>query len=140
MYKRQGDITAALNPKKINRVVFCSGKVYYDLLEQKEQKQLSNVAIIRVEQLYPFPVEPIKKQLQLYGQAEVVWCQEEPKNMGAWSFVAPLFEELLLQQKHRSTRAFYAGRAAAASPATGSMKRHELEQAQLVNIALTGKE
>ena len=135
-----GDMTAALNPKKINRVVFCSGKVYYDLLEQKEQKQLSNVAIIRVEQLYPFPVEPIKKQLQLYGQAEVVWCQEEPKNMGAWSFVAPLFEELLLQQKHRSTRAFYAGRTAAASPATGSMKRHELEQAQLVNIALTGKE
>lgn len=135
-----GDNGAGLNPKNITRIIFCSGKVYYDLLDQKVKNQLSNVAIIRVEQLYPFPSEPIKKVLQLYGQAEVIWCQEEPKNMGAWGFVGPLFEEILLQQKHRSMRAFYVGRAASASTATGSLKRHIQEQTQLVNMALTGKE
>ncbi len=134
------DNLATANLKKINRVVFCSGKVYYDLLEQRDKKQLTNVAIIRVEQLYPFPIESIKKELQQFSHADIVWCQEEPKNMGAWFFIAPIIEEVLMGIRHRQNRLIYAGRSAAASPATGLAKRHEAEQTQLLNLALTGKE
>ncbi len=117
----------------IDRVVFCSGKVYYDLLKHQNEKGISNVAIVRVEQLYPFPDHDVNETLKSYPNAKsIVWCQEEPKNMGAWSFVAPrIFSELQVGQ-----HLHYAGRAASASPATGSAKVHAVEQERLVIQAL----
>jgi 2-oxoglutarate dehydrogenase E1 component len=117
----------------IDRVVFCSGKVYYDLLKHQQEKGFRNVALVRVEQLYPFPDHDVNETLKRYPNAKsVVWCQEEPKNMGAWSFVAPrIFSELQPGQ-----HLHFAGRAASASPATGSAKVHAVEQERLVIQAI----
>jgi 2-oxoglutarate dehydrogenase E1 component len=122
---------------KVRRVVLCSGKVYYDLLEEREKRGLKDVALIRVEQLYPFPKRTMEKELQRYTNAEVVWCQEEPKNMGAWWFIEHRIEDALSAVKVAARRPRYVGRPEAASPATGLYKRHNLEQMKLVDEALT---
>ncbi|MFA7276579.1 MAG: 2-oxoglutarate dehydrogenase E1 component [Pseudobdellovibrionaceae bacterium] len=124
-------------PKDMKRIVLCSGKVYYDLFEEREKRGINNVMILRLEQLYPFPAKALAEELAQYGHAEIVWCQEEPKNQGAWSFVNPEIEEVLALAKFKNTRARYVGRMAAAAPATGYMKRHAEEQAKLVDEALT---
>jgi 2-oxoglutarate dehydrogenase E1 component len=121
----------------IKRVVLCSGKVYYDLLEARDERKLNDdVVIIRLEQLYPFPAQSLADDLGRFKQAEVVWCQEEPANMGAWFFVAPLIEEVM-DKLRMSGRPRYVGRAAAASPATGLASRHAKEQAKLIDEALS---
>ncbi|MBC8041862.1 MAG: multifunctional oxoglutarate decarboxylase/oxoglutarate dehydrogenase thiamine pyrophosphate-binding subunit/dihydrolipoyllysine-residue succinyltransferase subunit [Rhizobacter sp.] len=119
--------------ENVRRVVMCSGKVYYDLLKGRREKGVKDVAILRLEQLYPYPKKRIIEHLSKYGGAgEICWTQEEPKNMGGWSFIAPLLvEELQSGQKLR-----YIGRAASASPATGSAKTHEREQQAIVSEAL----
>lgn len=122
---------------KIKRVVLCTGKVYYDLLQERRDRGIEDVYIMRLEQLYPFPVEELAKELAPFKNAEVIWCQEEPKNQGAWTFVDPLIEEVLAQVKTKSGRAKYVGRVAAAAPATGIASRHAAEQAKLVDEALT---
>jgi 2-oxoglutarate dehydrogenase E1 component len=122
---------------KVRRVVLCSGKVYYDLLEEREKRGLKDVALIRVEQLYPFPKRTMEKELQRYTNAEVVWCQEEPRNMGAWTFVEHRIEDALTAVRVAAKRPRYVGRPEAASPATGLYKRHNLEQMKLVDEALT---
>ncbi len=123
--------------KDIKRVVLCSGKVYYDLYEERRKRGIKNVAILRVEQLYPFPSKALAKELEQFPNADVVWCQEEPRNMGSWFFVNEKIEELLTESKHKAGRAKYAGRKEAASPATGLHKRHVDEQAKLVDEALS---
>ncbi len=128
---------AKQDPAKVRRVVLCTGKVYYDLLQAREDKNVDDVAIIRVEQLYPWPKETLAKELAKYKNAEVVWCQEEPANMGAWTFVDRRIEYALEGLDVKSKRPIYAGRATAASPATGLMKTHVKEQNQLVEWALT---
>ncbi len=121
----------------VERLVLCTGKVAYDLMEARNTAGDKATAIIRVEQLYPFPGEPLVKRLQRMPRlADVVWAQEEPKNNGAWSFVEPLIEQCLGDAGMAVARPRYAGRAAAASPATGLMKRHQMEQAALVAEAL----
>ncbi|HEX6980765.1 MAG TPA: 2-oxoglutarate dehydrogenase E1 component [Alphaproteobacteria bacterium] len=122
---------------KIRRVVLCTGKVYYDLLEEREKRGIKDIALIRIEQLYPFPKRSVEKELARYKKAEVVWCQEEPKNMGAWFFVEPRIEEALDAAKVAARRPRYVGRPEAAAPATGLYKRHLQEQAKLVDEALT---
>lgn len=112
---------------QIRRVVLCSGKVYYDLYEERERRGVDDVYLIRVEQLYPFPMRSLAAALSRFVNAEIVWCQEEPKNMGAWSFVAPYIEAVMEQVQAKHKRVRYVGRAAAASPATGLMSKH-LEQ------------
>jgi 2-oxoglutarate dehydrogenase E1 component len=124
--------------KDIKRVVLTSGKVYYDLFEAREAQGINDVAIIRVEQYYPFPERELKEELKRYPNAEVVWCQEEPKNMGAWSFINPLIAEVV-ESLDRNVRVLYAGRKAAASPAAGYLKIHTREQQELVAEALTVK-
>jgi 2-oxoglutarate dehydrogenase E1 component len=109
---------------KIRRVVICSGKVYYDLYDEREKRGIDDVYLLRVEQLYPFPIKALLKELSRFKTAEVVWCQEEPKNMGAWSFVEPYLEWVLGQLGGKSRRARYAGRAASAATATGLMSKH----------------
>ena len=124
---------------KVRRVVLCTGKVYYDLLQARQDQGIGDVAIIRMEQMYPFPRKGLKLQLARYPAAEVVWCQEEPANMGAWTFVQPRIEYVMegLTENPGGARPRYVGRQAAASPATGLLKIHVKEQAQLVEQALT---
>ncbi|MGX1097455.1 2-oxoglutarate dehydrogenase E1 component [Amorphus sp. MBR-141] len=109
---------------KIRRVVLCSGKVYYDLLEEREQRGVDDVYLMRVEQLYPFPSKSVLNEFKRFPKAEMVWCQEEPANMGAWSFVRPFLEWVLAQAGTNQTAPRYAGRSAAASTATGLMSKH----------------
>ncbi|MEM9031255.1 MAG: 2-oxoglutarate dehydrogenase E1 component [Pseudomonadota bacterium] len=122
---------------KIRRVVLCSGKVYYDLLEERDARGITDVYLMRVEQFYPFPALSLVKELERFIEAEVVWCQEEPKNQGAWTFMEPNVEWVLSRIGSKHTRPRYAGRAAAASPATGLASAHKAQQAALVDEALT---
>jgi hypothetical protein len=116
-------------------VVFCSGKIYYDLLAAREERKADHVALVRVEQLYPFAADQARDLLARYRpSAEVVWAQEEPRNMGPWRFMRECMQPLL-DETRREVR--YVGRAESASPATGSGKRHQQEQAEIVNDALT---
>ncbi|MCI4660580.1 MAG: 2-oxoglutarate dehydrogenase E1 component [Neomegalonema sp.] len=123
--------------KDIKRVVICSGKVYYDLLEERDKRGASDVYLLRLEQYYPFPSFSLKEEVKRFPNADIVWCQEEPKNQGAWFFVEPEIEAVLTEMGHKVTRARYAGRAAAASPATGLASRHRHEQEALINDALS---
>ncbi len=109
---------------KIRRVVMCSGKVYYDLYEEREKRGIDDVYLLRVEQLYPFPAKALINELSRFRNAEMVWCQEEPKNMGAWSFIDPYLEWVLAHIDAKHQRVRYTGRPAAASPATGLMSKH----------------
>ncbi|RYD51657.1 MAG: 2-oxoglutarate dehydrogenase E1 component [Sphingomonadales bacterium] len=121
----------------VQRVVLCSGKVAYDLIEARDAAGDKNTAIIRVEQLYPFPGDPLTVRLKRMANVEeVVWAQEEPKNNGYWSFVEPYVEQCMVDAGIKPQRPRYAGRTAAASPATGLMKRHQAEQGALVADAL----
>ena len=122
---------------KIKRVVMCSGKVYFDLLEERDARGIKDVYIMRYEQFYPFPAQSAVKELERFKNAEMIWCQEEPRNQGAWSFMEPNIEWVLTRIKAKHTRPTYAGRAAAASPATGLASKHKAEQAALVDEALT---
>jgi 2-oxoglutarate dehydrogenase E1 component len=122
---------------KVKRLVLCSGKVAYDLIQARDAAGLEDVAIVRLEQLYPFPGDPLALRLErMTALKEVVWCQEEPRNNGGWFFVEPLLEEVLKAAKCKVARARYAGRQASASPATGLATRHASEQGALVADAL----
>ena len=120
----------------VRRVVLCSGKVYYDLLQQRRQEGIRDVALLRVEQLYPFPEGTLAEELGRYPGADIVWCQEEPQNMGAWSFVDRRIEAVLEDVGGRARRPRFVGRRESASPATGLLKRHNFEQKALVAEAL----
>ncbi len=109
---------------KVRRVILCSGKVYYDLFEERERRGIDDVYLLRVEQLYPMPLKALVNELGRFKGAQVVWCQEEPKNMGAWSFIDPYLEWVLTQVGGGQTRPRYVGRPAAAATATGLMSKH----------------
>jgi 2-oxoglutarate dehydrogenase E1 component len=109
---------------KIRRVVLCSGKVYFDLYEEREKRGINDVYLLRVEQLYPFPAKALINELSRFKNAEMVWCQEEPKNMGSWSFIDPYLEWVLAHIDAKHQRVRYAGRPASASTATGLMSKH----------------
>ncbi|MCC3861663.1 2-oxoglutarate dehydrogenase E1 component [Pseudemcibacter aquimaris] len=124
--------------KDIKRLILCTGKVYYDLLAEREVRDQKDTYLMRVEQLYPFPHEALVKELKRFTNVEtVVWCQEEPKNMGSWNYIDPYIEDALVAAGCNASRPVYAGRTAAASPATGLMERHKKEQAELLDMALT---
>ncbi len=122
---------------RIKRLVMCSGKVYYDLLAERDKRGIDDVYLLRLEQFYPFPAQSIVKELSRFLGAEMVWCQEEPKNQGGWTFVEPNLEWVLGRIGATHGRARYVGRAASASPATGLASRHKAEQEALVDEALT---
>ena len=122
---------------EVKRLVLCTGKVAYDLIDARDKAGDKNTAIVRVEQIYPFPSEPMVERLKrMTNLEEVVWAQEEPRNNGYWFFVEPYIEQCLAEAGIKPKRARYAGRAAAASPATGLAKRHAAEQAALIADAL----
>jgi 2-oxoglutarate dehydrogenase E1 component len=116
----------------VKRIIFCSGKVYYDLLKYRSERKIEDAAIIRIEQLYPLAEKRLREMLKPFPKAaKLVWCQEEPQNMGAWTFIEPRLRMLLC------TEIAYAGREASASPAVGALARHKREQARLVADAFS---
>jgi 2-oxoglutarate dehydrogenase E1 component len=127
------EIDTLVSDKKVSRVVFVSGKLYYDLLEARRERKIDDVALVRVEQYYPFPAAEITAELKRYPNAEVMWAQEEPENMGAWRFIGPRIGDLLDGMGRNELRIRYAGRKEAASPAAGYMKLHAREQAQVID-------
>lgn len=122
--ERGASETKLVKDGKIRRVVLCSGKVYFDLLEEREKRGIDDVYLMRVEQLYPFPLKSLAQELSRFKAADVVWCQEEPKNMGSWTFVEPYLEWVLGHAGSKVKRARYVGRPASAATATGLMSKH----------------
>jgi len=119
-----GERPKLVKDDKIRRVVLCSGKVYYDLFEEREKRGIDDVYLVRVEQLYPFPLKALATGLSRFKKADIVWCQEEPKNMGSWTFVEPYLEWVLSQTAGKTKRPRYVGRPASAATATGLMSKH----------------
>ncbi len=129
--------TKLVADKKIKRVVMCSGKVYYDLLAERDERGIDDIYLMRLEQFYPFPALSMVKELDRFKQADMVWCQEEPKNQGAWTFIESNIEWVLTRIEAQNTRPTYAGRPASASPATGLGSQHKAQQSALIDAALT---
>ncbi len=127
----------AVESGKVKRVVLCSGKLYYDLLEERQKRNDPSIALVRIEQLYPFPSYMLGIELAKYPNAKVAWAQEEPQNMGAWTYLDRRIEAVLAQIGHSAGRPVYVGRPESAAPATGLLRRHNLEQARLIDEALT---
>jgi 2-oxoglutarate dehydrogenase E1 component len=133
----QADEKTKLVPDaKIRRVVLCSGKVYYDLYEEREKRGIDDIYLLRIEQLYPVPLKALVQELGRFKGAEVVWCQEEPRNMGAWHFIEPYLEWVLNQINAANKRPRYAGRSASAATATGLMSKHLAQLKALLDEAL----
>ncbi|QEL25566.1 2-oxoglutarate dehydrogenase E1 component [Bosea sp. F3-2] len=125
--ERGKSTTKLVKDAKIRRVVLCTGKVYYDLLEEREKRGVDDVYLMRVEQLYPFPLKTLAQELARFKAADVVWCQEEPKNMGSWTFVEPYLEWVLGHAGSKPKRPRYVGRPASAATATGLMSKHSAQ-------------
>jgi len=129
-----GETDSNIDPKKVKRVVYCSGKVFYDVLAARRERGIKDIAIVRITQLYPFPHDDFKKQIELYDKAkEIVWCQEEPGNQGAWHRI----QHYLLRHMRPDQKLSYALRPSAASPAVGYLAKHAQQQKELVDAALT---
>jgi 2-oxoglutarate dehydrogenase E1 component len=126
--------------REVRHVVLCAGKVYYDLFERRQELGLDEaVALVRLEQLAPFPKKVLAEELVRYPEgAQLIWCQEEPQNMGAWAFVAPRIEAVLAELGTKQRRLTYAGRPPAAATATGLYRQHVKEQATLIEAAISG--
>jgi 2-oxoglutarate dehydrogenase E1 component len=122
--------------EEVARVVLCSGKVYYDLFEEREKRRENRIQLLRIEQLYPFPGLALTDELTRFPNAEIIWCQEEPKNQGAWTFIAPNIESVM-EQLGRKGPLRYTGRKASASPAAGQMSKHQQELKDFLNDALS---
>jgi 2-oxoglutarate dehydrogenase E1 component len=126
--------TEKLAAKKVKRVIFCSGKVYYDIVAERAKRAIDDIAIVRIEQLYPFPHDEFQAQIDLYASAKsIVWAQEEPGNQGAWHRV----QHYLMQHLRSEQTLSYAGRASSASPAVGYLQLHTEQQKALVDAALS---
>src|SRR6188508_2937925 len=133
---RSGEKIKLAPDADIRRVVLCSGKVYYDLYEEREKRGIDNMYLLRVEQLYPFPTKALVMELSRFKQAEIVWCQEEPRNMGAWHFVEHYLEWVLKQIEAKNRRPRYATRPASAATAVGQLSKHQAQLKQLLDEAL----
>lgn len=132
-----GEIDNMVEDEAIKRVVLCTGKVYFDLLQERRDRKIDDVVIVRVEQLYPWPRDSLVNMVKRYHRAELIWCQEEPANMGAWLFVQPRLQYVLDALKLANERPVYVGRKASASTASGAMVIHLKEQKHLLEQALT---
>jgi 2-oxoglutarate dehydrogenase E1 component len=134
-----GEVDTLVSDDKVRRVVMCSGKVYFDLRKERRERKIDDIALIRIEQLHPFPFNALSKLIGRYDNADFVWCQEEPQNAGAWNFVDRRIEQVLIGLPTKIKRPIYIGRPEAAATATGLLKRHVKEQAKLVDAAFTLK-
>ena len=124
------------NPEKVRRVIFCSGKIYYELIDERDKRNATDVAIIRIEQLAPFPFDKVAEEVAKYSNADCVWAQEEPKNMGPWTFVQPRIATATRVVNSKEMRPIYVGRKPSAATATGLGGRaHEFEQKKIAEAA-----
>ena len=122
--------------RKNKRLIICSGKIYFELADHIAKNKIKNLSIIRLEQIYPFPYENFRDELKHYTDAEIIWAQEEPKNMGAWGFVKGRLESVMQEAKVKQEKIFYVGRSPAASPAAGSLERHLSNQETIIKMAI----
>ncbi|AHA28113.1 2-oxoglutarate dehydrogenase E1 component [Candidatus Liberibacter americanus] len=130
------NILKLVDDSKIRRVILCTGKVYYDVLENRDSRNISDIYLLRIEQLYPFPFDDLVKVLSRFVKAEMVWCQEEPKNMGAWNFIEPYLEKVLKSVGSSYSRFRYVGRPESASTAVGNISRHLSQLSVFIKEAL----
>ena len=121
---------------QVRRLILCSGQVYYDLEAERNKRGIKDIAIVRVEQISPFPFRHVERSLKRYTNAEVMWTQEEPKNQGMWSFVEPRIRNHLAKLNHKSTAATFSGRVISASTATGYGKTHAAELAAMLDSSM----
>ena len=131
-YVNGSKIIKLQSEKKIQKVVMCTGKIYFDLLEAREKSNNDKVVLIRVEQLYPFPAKTLAKVLKKYKNAEFIWCQEEPKNMGAWNTVRNYIDRTLEIIEFKNLKVKYIGRNASSTTATGNYNKHLAEQKKIL--------
>jgi 2-oxoglutarate dehydrogenase E1 component len=125
-----------MHDDQIKRVILCTGKVYFDLMDEREKRNEGNIQILRIEQLYPFPEETLAQELRRFPKADIVWCQEEPKNQGAWHFIEQRIEDTLVHLGSER-RPHYVGRPEYASTAAGLMSQHLAELKAFLNEALS---
>ncbi len=133
-----GEIDKLVSEKDIKKVVLCSGKIYFDLYEAREKANIKNIALVRLDQYYPFPYMEVTQELKKYPNAEIIWCQEEPRNMGAWYFIESKIEQSIKDANHKALRPQYIGRSEAASPSAGYQKMHNIEQAKIIEQVISG--
>ena len=131
-YKKINKLISLEKDKKIQKVVMCSGKVYYDLIEAREKVKNNKVVFVRLEQLYPFPAKTLANVLKRYTNAEFIWCQEEPKNMGSWNTVRNYIERTLDIINFNDIDVKYVGRKASSSTATGNANKHLAQQKEIL--------
>ena len=131
-YIKNSKILELVKDEKIERVVMCSGKVYFDLLEAREKSKNDRITIVRIEQLYPFPAKTLAKILKRYENADFIWCQEEPKNMGAWNTVRNYIDRTLEIIEFKNCKVKYIGRNASSTTATGNYNKHLAEQKKIM--------
>ena len=135
---KEYDLIKLKKDKEIKKVVLCSGKIYFDLLEAREKIKNKEVFIIRIEQLYPFPVKTLARELKRFKKnSKFYWCQEEPQNMGAWNTARNYIEWTLDHMNAKNSKVTYVGRQAAASPATGYLKKHLAQQKEILEKVLS---
>ena len=135
-YFNQNKLIKLQKDKKIKKVVLCSGKIYYDLIEEREKNKNDKVVFIRLEQLYPFPAKTLANLLKRYKKAKFIWCQEEPKNMGAWNTVRNYIDRTLDMINFKDINVKYVGRKASSSTATGNANKHLAEQKEILEKIL----
>lgn len=123
--------------ERVRRHIFCTGKIYYEIKAELEKKGIDYIAVSRLEQIAPFPFDSVQKELERFPNAELMWVQEEPKNMGAWSYVQPRFYTTLIRGSQRHIPVLYAGRKVNSSPATGFPKQHKAEILEYMERATT---
>ena len=135
-YNKGSNLISVKNENKIKKVVMCSGKIYYDLVEEREKTKSNDVVFVRLEQLYPFPAKTLAKVLKKYKKAKFIWCQEEPKNMGAWNTVKNYIERTLEMINFQDINIKYVGRSASSTTATGNANKHLAQQKEILEKIL----
>ena len=131
-YKKEKNLISLQKDNKIKKVVMCSGKIYYDLIEERERTKNNDTVFVRIEQLYPFPAKTLAKVLKKYKKAKFIWCQEEPKNMGAWNTMRNYIERTLEMINFKDINIKYVGRSASSTTATGNANKHLAQQKEIL--------
>ena len=135
-YIKENNLISLKKDNKIKKVVMCSGKIYYDLLEEREKYKRDDITFVRLEQLYPFPAKTLARVLKKYKKAKIIWCQEEPKNMGAWNTVRNYIERTLEMINFKDINVKFVGRSASSTTATGNANKHLAQQKEILEKIL----
>ena len=135
-YEKRNNLISLKKDNQIKKVVICSGKIYYDLIEEREKTKKNDIVFVRIEQLYPFPAKTLAKVLKKYKKAKFIWCQEEPKNMGAWNTARNYIERTLEMINFKDINIKFVGRSASSTTATGNANKHLAQQKEILEKIL----